>query len=340
MKDNPIPVGTPSCFEGDITKTNPKAFGFFEVEVTAPNINIPILQTKSGLITITPIGTWSGVYFSEEINNAKKYGYKFNIIRGYTFDKGYIFSEYITNLYNIKQNHTKDSPMYSIAKLLLNSLYGRFGMNPQIVNHRIINSIDSNEFTKNKNGVNIIDFKNGKELISYFEESNYLTNVSIPVSASITAYARIHMFTLIKILERLDYKIYYMDTDSLYLNKPLDIKYVGKELGKMKLEHIFKEAIFLAPKVYGGITIEGKNIIKIKGSKNSLEYIKMKELLYKDKFTKIPTEKWYRNIGEGNITIKNELYTLTINEGKRKLIYDNNKLINTLPLQLNESRQN
>jgi len=63
--------------------------------------------------------------FSEEMYNAMTLGYKFKIIRGYLFDKANIFSEYIDVLYDIKQSHSKEDPMYLISKLLLNSLYGR-----------------------------------------------------------------------------------------------------------------------------------------------------------------------------------------------------------------------
>jgi hypothetical protein len=53
------------------------------------------LKTQNGgTRTVAPTGNWTGVYFSEEIYNAMKYGYKFKIIRGYTFKQDYIFSEY------------------------------------------------------------------------------------------------------------------------------------------------------------------------------------------------------------------------------------------------------
>jgi DNA polymerase type B, organellar and viral len=56
-----MPVGTPTFFEGDITKIDPNAFGFFSVEITAPiDMNRPILQTKvktkTGFRTIAPLG--------------------------------------------------------------------------------------------------------------------------------------------------------------------------------------------------------------------------------------------------------------------------------------------
>jgi len=45
-----------------------------------------------------------------------------------------------------------------------------------------------------------------------------------------------------------DYKLYYTDTDSIYIDKPLDSKFIGSELGQLKLENVFNEATFLAPK--------------------------------------------------------------------------------------------
>jgi hypothetical protein len=55
----------------------------------------PILQikhkTKSGIKTISPVGTWSMWIFSEEMYNAIKFGYTFTILEGYKFEKGVSF---------------------------------------------------------------------------------------------------------------------------------------------------------------------------------------------------------------------------------------------------------
>jgi hypothetical protein len=39
-----------------------------------------------------------------------KYGYKFKVLRGYTFDRKNIFKEYIDGLYEIKKNSKKGTP--------------------------------------------------------------------------------------------------------------------------------------------------------------------------------------------------------------------------------------
>ena len=74
---------------------------------------------------------------------------------------------------------------------------------------------------------------------------------SIPIAAAITAGARAYM-SYFKNME--GYTLYYSDTDSVVLDKPLPDEYVGDELGQFKLEHIFDEAVYLAPKMYGAKT--------------------------------------------------------------------------------------
>nr|YP_009487230.1 hypothetical protein [Russula abietina]AWB36132.1 hypothetical protein [Russula abietina] len=77
-----MPVGNVTYFNGDITKIDVNAFGFFYCRIETPNdIKHPIIQThvkiNNTTRTVAPIGIWEDMIFSEELNNAKKYGYKF-----------------------------------------------------------------------------------------------------------------------------------------------------------------------------------------------------------------------------------------------------------------------
>jgi DNA polymerase elongation subunit (family B) len=107
-------------------------------------------------------------------------------------------------------------------------------------------------------------------------------NVSIAIASAITAYARIHMS---QFKNNSDYNLYYTDTDSIYIDKPLPVDLVNdKILGKMKLENILKKAIFLAPKVYYLETEDGKVIYKVKGLSHNINLTldDFTNLLYKD----------------------------------------------------------
>jgi hypothetical protein len=89
----------------------------------------------------------------------------------------------------------------------------------------------------------------------------------------------------------------------------------------------------LAPKVYALILEDGTEIVKIKGSKVKLAFSDLEDLLQKDASKVILQEKWHRNLAKGNISIKEELYTLSITENKRELVYNSeNRLVATKPL--------
>jgi len=352
MKTCPVPVGNITFFEGDISKIDNNPFGFFEVEIIAPdNLNIPILQTKintgNGTRTVSPLGQWKYMMFSEEMNNALKFGYRFKILRGYLFEKEYIFTDYINDLYEIKKAHNKNDPMYLISKLLMNSLYGRFGMDYRMSEHLII---DNNQLYNiiDKYSINeVIELNNDKSLVSYLDndllETIFLSNksdfnISIGIASAITSYSRVHMSQFKSINN--DFNLYYTDTDSIYIDKPLDDSFISNELGKMKLEYIFDEAVFLASKVYGGvIENSSKEIIKIKGFKNKISYDLLKSLLIKDNKLELNQDKWFKNIEEGNITIKNQIYTLIPTENKRQLIYKNNELVDTKPFVIDINKE-
>jgi len=343
MKNYDMPVGSPTYFEGDILKYEPNAFGFFNCKIEAPsNLEHPIIQThlktKNGIRTVAPLGTWSGMLFSEELKNAIKFGYKFKIIDGYLFKKQNIFEDYINILYKMRLDYPKSDPMNYIAKLLLNSLYGRFGMNDNFTINQVYYIDDAQKFINETPNIenlieigNYIIIQNKKDNLDDRLDNGSIThNINIAIASAITAYARIHMS---QFKNNPNYKLYYSDTDSIYINKPLDNSLISnKTLGAMKLESINIKGIFIAPKVYG---LENENreiLIKAKGlTKEILNKLTLKDLeslLIKDSIQIYNQSKWFKNISEGNITIKDILFTLQTTDNKRQLIYKNNILIN------------
>jgi len=100
---NPMPLE----FLGESIGGNVKledTFGFVEARITTPdNLTIPLLPFKVENETLHPLGSWMGIYFSEELKTIVKYGYKVEVIKVYNFSKGNIFNGYINFFYNIKK---------------------------------------------------------------------------------------------------------------------------------------------------------------------------------------------------------------------------------------------
>ena len=94
----------------------------------------------------------------------------------------------------------------------------------------------------------------------------------------------------------------------------------------MKLEGIYDEAIFIAPKVYGAKSSSNQSKIieftKCKGAKNIIPYSILKNVLNGQNKVQIEQEKWYRSMQNGQINIVNEIYTIMKTENKRTLIYE------------------
>ena len=122
MANKSIPIGKPIIFNGYIRAILPNAYGFFYCKITSPSfLEHPILQRKirtlDGLRTVAGLGTWEGWIYSEEMYNAEKYGYTFEFIKGYTFEKGLPFNQLISKLYYLRLQFTKGDPMNFTAKL-------------------------------------------------------------------------------------------------------------------------------------------------------------------------------------------------------------------------------
>lgn len=188
----------------------------------------------------------------------------------------------------------------------------------------MLNYIDLND--KDKDSSLFVNYINNNDL-------DKESKTSIGIASAVTSYARSYMFNIIK--DNID-NIFYTDTDSLYLSKELPNNLVSSnELGKFKLEYIFKDAIFLGPKIYAGLTIDNNYICKIKGFKNIVPFGDMKSLLIKNNKLELCHEKWFRSLINGEIIIKEQIYNLIATENKRKLIYLNeSKAIDTEALKI------
>lgn len=84
--------------------------------------------------------------------------------------------------------------MYLISKLLLNSLYGRFGINPNLEKHVIASKVDiekrlSKETAYLDDLIDLGDFS----MCTFDNNTNKSSNSNVAIAAFVTAYSRIIM---------------------------------------------------------------------------------------------------------------------------------------------------
>ena len=201
-----------------------------------------------------------------------KFGYTFKILKGYLFEKGDIFSGYINKMYDLRLQYSKGDAMNLNAKLLLNSLYGKFGMKSETTKVVILDNNNQDEINNfiHKFNTTIVDityldnytiliykiyeFKPTADSLYSDIDSIHQMDINVAVASAISAYARIHMSYF---KNNPSFNLYYSDTDSAVIDAPLPDFMVGNALGQMKLEHTISKAVFLAPKAYGLVTTDG-----------------------------------------------------------------------------------
>lgn len=114
----------------------------------------------------------------------------------------------------------------------------------------------------------------------------------------------------------------------------------GGNLGQFKLEYTVSRAVFLAPKVYGLLTTDGDEVIKVKGlTQKALQGVHVQDLealLIQDSSKAFTQDKWFKAIASGTIDIKDVAYTLKVTNNKREGIYIDNIFEDTKPYSYNK----
>lgn len=223
----------------------PDKLGIYKVRVTAPkDLKIPIIPVKIDKKLLFPLGEFTTTCTSIEIEYAKTLGYKFEIIKGYYFkEKRAYFKDFITDLYAIRQKSLSGSVDNILAKLLMNSSYGKF-----------IIKLDRSLITfKPEIGTRFFrEIKLKNKTYEIYEKDVRLKSFNhCGIGAFILAYARIHMH---KLMHPISDHVYYTDTDSIWTDMILPS---SSEIGALKLEKpknsdqdFYDEVCFLLPKTY------------------------------------------------------------------------------------------
>lgn len=161
--------------------------------------------------------------------------YKIHLGLMFKWDKDF-FKPFVEYWYKKRLESPK---LKFIAKLVINSLYGKFGQKIE----RLSTVIDkNNELPESQ----IYDdyFRLGRKEMTL---RNWFNHPEI--SAFVTSGARFIHSTL---LNQYQNNLYYADTDSLILDAPLEEKYISNKLGDLKLEYNkIERGYFLGNKFYG-----------------------------------------------------------------------------------------
>ena len=257
MKYEKLPFGSPLFFEGkyEYDLLYPLYVQTLSCTFNIKENKIPTIQIKNNLafvpneyikssdgdiVTLTLTNIDLDLFFEHYDVNVIEYhgGWKFRSIKG-------LFSAYIDywSEQKIQAKKDKNDALYRISKLMLNSLYGKFGLNPDV---------------RGK-----FPYLNEDGIVKYgMYPKEIRESIYIPVASFITSYARKKTITTSQSIKDyttnkygIDYYIY-SDTDSIHLlnidenelSSFVDID--DYKLGAWKLESKFKRGKYLRQKCY------------------------------------------------------------------------------------------
>lgn len=233
-----------------------EGFCYAELEYET-NIKIPFLCTRYDDKLLFPKGKIKGCYTFLELRKAKELGYKIKLIKNafYYLKSDNIFKDFVHDLYKKRMEYKQNkNPMELVTKIILNSLYGKFGQ--KLERNEIIhaNALGKKELYESEQ-IGNSDYHRIKRKM----EQSQITFINPIIAAYVTAHARLKLYNAITDIED---NVFYDDTDSIITTKNIAN---SSELGELKLECRIKEAYFVKPKFYAYITDENKEISKIKG---------------------------------------------------------------------------
>jgi hypothetical protein len=315
------------------------------------------------------VGTWTTV----EVREAFSQGYQ--VVKTYEvwhFEKTYtLWNEYVKSFMKIKLEtspHTfatkeeymadikrkldidldKDSiapnpGKRAIAKICLNSLWGRFGMRQNQTQTKFVKDISIfythllSDRLENMQ-VLFVDDKTAQMTFKYKEEfvdKSYDTNLY--VAAFTTANARLRLYEQMR---RVDHNILYCDTDSIvYVDDGSVHVNIGDSLGEWTDElgqnDYITKWLCTAPKSYSYKTFNNKECVKIKGftlhhrNADILNSRVMEEIIdgVRDKIT-IKDSQISRDKKTKNVINRETVKSFSLNFNKRSVVSDN---FDTLP---------
>lgn len=256
MRDMPMPVGAPIWYDGEYQHDTDYPLHIdiiaFDARLkpgrTATLTNIlPVwgyegerLDSTLGVITmpVTDVD-WETLTENYDVHVWERIG-------GWKFRKSHgLYYTYVDKWYHVKQTATGERKQ--MAKLLLNSLVGKFGASLYRPMLHPTPSVDGG-----------VDFTVDKP-----ESSNSLA--WLPTAAYVNAYGR---QVLSRAMNANADRVLYADTDGMILaglDAPADIETDDRKLGAWKNDHTYERLRILGNRKYCGVETSGATVMRLSG---------------------------------------------------------------------------
>ena len=254
-----------------------------------------------------PTGQWKSVFTDVDLELAERMGHEILQVHSVDWFEGFsALKDYVDDIYEKKA--TAKGFKREVYKLLLNSLYGKFGEGD--IKKKLIffpKHIGCPHKVKHEGDSCIEMIRPG---VYTRQDYKPLQHVHVPICAAVTAHSRELLYRYMSEVP-LDRggKLYYCDTDSITYSEPTSgppvVLPFGDEVGELKLEYTIRSGMFAAPKLYM-LEVPGKVIVRSKGF-SALDGTSFKQLCQGEFVTVRRMQSIKENVRSGDMTPKEVL---------------------------------
>ena len=257
MRDNPFPsVLQGQASDVPLDRLRSLLSEYCLVGAAIIETDEPVYPIRDKDKMIFPVGRFTTVLGTEGIRYALNHSHLISVSHLYIFHRARLFTKWVEGMYNKKQEakQRKDVVAEKIYKLLLNSLYGKFGqMSPTVVYDEYTPDNDFSSqrvFYDDQPGQGMEYKMFHRHVQTKGRHASKRSNVAIALH--VTEDARFVLWGYIQTagIEN----VFYCDTDSLIISEPgyrrLFTHIQPLELGKLSLERKGDRLTINAPKDY------------------------------------------------------------------------------------------
>lgn len=207
-------------------------------------LELPVLPYRSPQGTIYPNGRWADWYTGDELRYAASCGVKIKVLQGYHFLQSVRpFDSYVGAMY--KGKSSSRGPIRLLYKLMLNSLYGKFGQMGSRINVSTLAA-----FEKSGRSTEGVRIWNG--LAIWRAEAPPPPWGNQIWAAMVTARARVRLHQMMTAVRDSGGKILYCDTDSImYSGGNIVFPKKAAKPGDFESRGIYSEILIVGKKEYG-----------------------------------------------------------------------------------------
>jgi len=223
--------------------------GMSKITIEAPDMDIPVLPTKWEDKLLFPTGEITDWWCHNEIRFALEHGYQITEVHESIWgtETRKPFEGYVNDLFSKRlQYRDEGNDTEFVVKLMMNSLYGKFGQRIEIEDGGLYKRMTDVEDVSDLTGSRAY----GDWVIEALEGDKVPSYINPLIAAYVTAEGRKQLYQWFEYVQNQGGRVLYCDTDSVWTDTKLPEVSDEKVLGDLDYEGAYDDLYVFGPKMY------------------------------------------------------------------------------------------